>query len=112
MSTSNAKSEDTAFAEEAALTSLLGTHPKVKILVVLLSEGRDINVSEIAKQAGMSRSTVYNHLGALQELGVVEKTREIRGSPLYQLNRESEVAKRLGELEWTLLEEFEVEDDQ
>lgn len=110
-STSDAQAEAGAFAEQTAFTTLLGDHPKVKILVVLLSEGRDINVSEIANQAGMSRSTVYKHLDDLQGLHVVEKTREIRGSPLYQLNRDSEIAKDLGKLEWSLLDEFEVDEE-
>ena len=96
-----------SFAEQTALTQLLGDHPKVKILVVLLSEGRDINVSRIAEQAGMSRTTVYNHIDDLRDLNVVEKTRELGGCPLYQLNRSSEVAKKLGQLEWELLDEFE-----
>lgn len=99
------------FAEQTALTKLLGDHPKVKIMVVLLSESRDINVSQIAKQAGMSRSTVYNHIDDLLELNVVEKTRELGGSPLYQLNRDSDVAKKVGQLEWELLDEFEVDEE-
>lgn len=99
------------FANQTALTKLLGDHPKVKILAVLLSEGRDINVSQIAEQAGMSRSTVYKHIDDLRNLNVVEKTRELGGSPLYQLNRNSEVAKNLGKLEWELLDEFEIDEE-
>lgn len=101
--------EDPAFAEQTVLTELLGDHPKVKILAVLLSEGRDINISEIAKQAGMSRSTVYNHIHDLEDLAVVDQTREISGSPLYQLNRQSPIAKNLAQLEWVLLDEVEIE---
>lgn len=99
------------YADVAAITELLGDHPKVKILAVLLSEGRDINISRIAEQAGMSRSTVYNHIDDLRDLNVVEKTRELGGSPLYQLNRDSEVAEKFGQLEWALLDEFEVEQE-
>lgn len=97
------------YAEQTALTQLLGDHPKVKILAVLLSEGHDINVSRIAELAGMSRSTVYNHIDDLINLNVVEKTREIGGSPMYQINRDSDVAKKLGQLEWELLDEFDEE---
>lgn len=109
MASSETEAGAASFADQTALTSLLGDHPKVKILAVLLSEGRDINVSQIAEQAGMSRSTVYKHMDDLRDLGVVEKTREIRGSPLYQMNRESETAKKLGQLEWSLLDQFEAE---
>lgn len=98
------QSEDEAFAEQTALTDLLGTHPKVKILAVLLSEGHDINISQIARQGGMSRSTVYGHIEDLQTLGVVEQTREIGGSSLYEINKDSEVAEQLQQLEWTLVD--------
>ena len=93
-----------SFAEQTALTELLGNHPKVKILAVLLSEGRDINVSQIAEQAGMSRSTVYDHIEDLQAMEVVEQTRKISGSPLYQINKHSDVAEQLHKLEWTLID--------
>lgn len=99
------QSDDVPFAEQAALTTLLGNHPKVKIISVLLSEGRDTNISHIAEQAGMSRSTVYKHIDDLRDLNVVEKTREISGSPLYQMNRQSDVAKKLAQTEWALVDE-------
>lgn len=105
MSTINQSDGDT-FAENAVLTAMLGDHPKVKILAVLLKSGRDINVSQIAEQAGMSRSTVYDHIDGLMTINVVEKTREIGGSPLYQINRDSEAAEKLAQLEWALLDEF------
>lgn len=98
--------EDTTFAEESALTDLFGDHPKTKILAVLLSEARDVNITRIAELGGMSRSTVYKHVEDLQELGIVEQTRKIGGSPLYQLNRESDVAEKLGQLEWDLLDVY------
>lgn len=107
--TTTVDGESTAYADETALTDLLGDNPKVKILAVLLSEGRDINVSRIAEQAGVSRSTVYDHIDNLQALGVVEQTRKIGGSPLYQLKKESEAAKKLAQLEWALLDEYEKE---
>lgn len=105
----NQTTDSEPYAEQTALAQLLGDHPKVKILASLLSEGHDINVSRIADLAGMSRSTVYNHIDALINLGVVEHTRDVGGSPMYQINRDSEVAKLLGKLEWQLLEEFDEE---
>ena len=106
MATTEKSDGEAPFAEQTALTSLLGDHPKVKILAVLLSEGRDINISKIADLAGMSRSTVYSHIEDLQGLDVVVKSREVGGSPMYEINRESEVAKHLANLEWDLLDQF------
>ena len=92
-----------SYAEAAALTDLLGNNPRVKILAVLLKEGRDINASQIAELGGMSRSSVYEHIDPLISLGVVEHTRNIGGSPLYQINKNSDVAKQLGRLEMELV---------
>lgn len=92
------------FAEQTVITDLLGDHPKVKILSVLSSEARDISVSRIAKQSGASRSTVYNHLDDLLELNVVVQTRELGGSPLYELNKNDEAAKKFAQLEWAVLD--------
>lgn len=92
------------YAPHAALTEFLGTHPKVNILAVLLSEGRDSNSSQIAEQAGMSRNTVSDHIEDLQALAVVEQTRKISGSPLYQINEDSDVAEQFHKLEWSLID--------
>lgn len=92
--------EAAPFAEQTAITGVIGDHPKVKILSVLSNEPRDISVSRIAELSGMSRSTIYDHLGDLQELGVVEKTREMGGSPLYELDKSDEVAKKFAQLQW------------
>lgn len=98
--------ESQHYTDNAALTRLFGDSPRTKILAVLLQQGRDTNVSTIADVGGMSRSSVYRHLDELIELGVVEKTREIGGSPLYQIDKENRVSKELAELEWVLVDEI------
>lgn len=100
------ETEGESFGDNAVLTELLGDDPKVKIVSVLLKTGRDINISRIAEIGGMGRSTVYEHIPTLLELGVVEQTREVGGSPMYQLDENSAVAQKLGELEWLLLDQF------
>lgn len=104
MSNTTAHTDSQSYAENAALTKLFGDSPKVKILAVLLQQGRDTNISTIADVGGMSRSSVYKYIDDLISLGVVEQTREIGGSPLYQIDKESEVAKRLSELEFALVD--------
>lgn len=108
----NAAKNSNSYAEDAVLTRLLGDSPQVKILAVLLKGGRDINVSQIAESGGMSRSSVYRHIDTLITLGVVEQTREIGGSPLYQINKDSPVAEKLAELEWELVDELAGETGQ
>jgi len=100
--------EEEALGEETVLNELFGDHPKTRMMVVFLSEKRtDINISELARLAGIDRSTVYAHLDDLLELGVVEKTREVGGSKMYRINRENEAAEKIAELEWALVEEAE-----
>lgn len=93
------------YAEDTALTKLFGNGPKVKIIAALLSESdHDLNVSQIAELAGVHRSTVYDHLQDLVEVGVVEKTREVSGSQMYRINKDSTIAESVAQLEWDLLD--------
>jgi predicted ArsR family transcriptional regulator len=94
--------EDEPYAEEAPLGALLGPSARVKLLSVFVAErGRDLSTSDLARQAGLARSTVYEHLEQLQELGVVEHTRDAQGgySPHYQLDESSDIAVCLHRLE-------------
>ncbi|WP_396614113.1 winged helix-turn-helix domain-containing protein (plasmid) [Haloferax sp. S1W] len=108
MSTDYADSDnenDEPYAEGTALTALLGDGPKVKILAAFLAEPDfDLNVTEVANMAGVSRNTVYRHIDDLTELGVVIKTRETGGSPRYKINKDNVAAKKLAELEWELID--------
>lgn len=94
------------YAEEAPLTYLFGDSARVKIIGAFVSErGYDVSVSDISRLAGVARSTVYNHLDSLEQLGVIEHTREVEGghSPLYQLNDDNEIAELCYKLEGTTL---------
>jgi len=95
-----------AFADNAPLMNLFGTPARTPILSVFVDEkDYDLNVSEIADQAGVARSTVYTHLDDLEALGVIEATRETGNSQRYQLNTDSPIAERLTELEGLVLKQ-------
>lgn len=90
------------YAEEAPLLALFGAPAKTKILSVFVAErGRDLSKSEIARQAGIARGTVYDYLDEFINLGVVVETRRTQAghSARYQLNEDSEIAERLYQLE-------------
>lgn len=92
---------------DTTLSDVLGDHPKVRILTVLLSEsGRDLNPSEIARIGGIDRSTFYEHKDDLLAYGVMEQTRTVGNSPMYQIDRENEAAKALGKLDHALMDIF------
>lgn len=96
---------DSPYADGTVLTQALGTHAKVKILAVLLSESdRSLNVTDIAEQAGIERSTFYDHVEDLENLGLIVRTSEGGNTTPYRLNRESDAARALAELEWELID--------
>lgn len=89
-----------AFADGHPYMDLFGSPGRTKILAALVSErDRDVTISYIAQLAGVARSTVYDHLDDLKELGVIEETREMGGSTYYTLNKDSDLANELYRLE-------------
>jgi DNA-binding transcriptional ArsR family regulator len=98
------RSETEPYADDTPLTHLFGSGARVKIIVALLGEeGTDLNVSDIARLAGVARSTVYDHIDELRELGVVEHTRNVGDSPMYCFDAESDVGEYVAKLEGVTL---------
>lgn len=92
------------FADGTPIDVLFGGSARGKIVSVLVDERQtDLSISEIARQAGLARSTVYDHLDPLVELGVVIHTRQSGNSQRYQL-ADTEIAERLYELDGLVLE--------
>lgn len=101
-----------AYADDTLLTRILGGHPKTKILIALIGEARrDCNPTDIARLAGIDRTTFYKHIDELVEFELVEKTRVVGQSQMYQINRDSPAAEALAQLEWELIE-FRAENEQ
>lgn len=89
-----------AFADNTPLVRLLGKPARVAMLSVFVDERtRDLSVSEVAEQAGIARSTVYDHLDDFVELGIIENTRKTGVSERYQLNMDNEIAELLYKLD-------------
>ena len=105
--------ETDSYAEDSPFMPLFGKPARTQILAAFVSErGRDLNVSYVADLGGVARSTVYDHLDDLQELGVIEHTRDVGGSPMYQLNEDSEIAEELVRLEGVTLDRlFEMDEE-
>lgn len=94
-----------AFADGTPLVELFGKPARTKLLSVFVDEReRDLNVSELARQAGIARSTVYDHLDVLLELNLVEETRETGSSTRYQLDTDDEIAELLYQLDGIVLQ--------
>ena len=104
MATDQQQHPEDAFAERTPLVELFGKPGRTKLISVFVDERQnDLNVSELARQAGVARSTVYDHLDDLVELGIVEETRETGPSSRYQLDKEDEIAELLYQLDGLVL---------
>ena len=54
--------------------SLLGSRGRIRVLRVL-TESRELNISEIGRRAGMNYTSVERHLEALTEMGLLNEKR-------------------------------------
>ena len=104
MATDQQHDTEEAFADGTPLVELFGKPGRTKLISVFVDErDNDLNVSELARQAGVARSTVYDHLDDLLELEIVEETRETGPSTRYQLDNDDEIAELLYQLDGLVL---------
>ena len=60
--------------EGAAVEGLLGSRGRIRVLQVLAESG-ELNVSEVARRAGMNYTSVERHLDKLKGMGLVREKR-------------------------------------
>ena len=82
----------------------VGYSPELKILDFLICFSHfDYSKPEIAKNSKVSYTNLERILPELIKKGLVKKTRKIGKSELYQLNRESPIAKVLIAYHWQII---------
>lgn len=107
------ESIDDPYAKDTPLTWIFSNNSRVRIIAALLSEAdRDLNISDIARVAGISRSAVYDNIEPLEEHGIINQTREIGDSTMYEINTDSEIVALIAEIEELLLEQSYKEDNK
>ena len=82
-----------------AIEEVLSSKGRVKILRILTEIG-ELNISEIARRAGLNYATTNRHLGVLEEQGLVRHKRfgRIRIFRFNENNPRAEMIRKLVEL--------------
>jgi len=81
---------------ETLLVMIFGSSPKVRILNIFFDNPYfDFSKSELVRELGMSKQTLYKHFKDLESLGIIIVSRRIGRATLYRLNREHPLVKML-----------------
>ena len=89
---------------QTTFLEVLGNNPVLKTLDFLITfQAFDYPMTEIAKNAGVSYSTLQSFWQSLEKNNLVLKTRRIGKSDLYKLNTKNPAIKQLIKLDWNLL---------
>ena len=59
---------------ELDVEELMGSRGRIRVLRVL-SESRELNISEVGRRTGMNYTSVERHLKALREMGLLREKR-------------------------------------
>ena len=79
----------------------------MKVLDYFLDTDMDISVLDVCDGTSLSRKTVETVLESLVEKEIIKYTRTIGKSRMYMINKENLIAKKLIELNETVLERQE-----
>ncbi|RLI77141.1 hypothetical protein DRP05_11020 [Archaeoglobales archaeon] len=90
--------------EETLFLKFFGTkNPTIKVLDFLIdNEAFDYSKTEIAKGAGISRTTLLKIWGTLEETGIVVETRKVGRAKMYKLNKKNPIVKKFMEFDEAL----------
>ncbi len=84
---------------------VFGNNPIIKVLDFLISfQLFDYPLTEIAKNSGVSYSSLQTFWGKLERNNIVIKTRRVGKSDLYKLNTKNPAVKQLIKLDWNLVQ--------
>lgn len=96
--------QDTVFVE------VFGHNPIIKVFDFLITyQLFDYPLTEIAKNSGVSYSTLQTFWDKLERNNIVIKTRRVGKSDLYKLNTNNPAVKQLIKLDWNLIKGAEEE---
>jgi len=87
--------------DETLFLKFFGTkNPVIRVLDFLIdNEAFDYSKTDIAKGAGISRTTLLNIWKFLEETGIVVETRRVGRAKMYRLNKRNPIVKKFLELD-------------
>ena len=95
---------------ETVFLEVFGNNPITKVLDFLITfQSFDYSLTEIAKNSGVSYSTLQTFWDKLEKNKIVIKTRRVGKSDLYKLNTNNPAIKQLIRLDWNLIKGSEEE---
>ncbi|MEK6861925.1 MAG: helix-turn-helix domain-containing protein [Nanoarchaeota archaeon] len=97
---------------ETVFVEIFGKNPVIKVLDFLITfQLFDYSLTEIAKNSGVSYSTLQTFWDKLERNNIVVKTRRIGKSDLYKLNTKNPAVRQLIKLDWNLIKGIEKEEE-
>ena len=95
---------------ETIFIEVFGSNPIMKVLDFLITyQLFDYPLTEIAKNSGVSYSTLQTFWDKLEKNRIVIKTRRVGKSDLFKLNTNNPAIKQLIKLDWNLIKGSEEE---
>ena len=93
---------------ETIFIEVFGNNPVMKVLDFLITyQLFDYPLTEIAKNSGVSYSTLQTFWNNLERNNIVVKTRRVGKSDLYKLNTKNPAVQQLIKLDWNLVSGIE-----
>lgn len=95
---------------ESVFLEVFGDNPVMKVIDFLITyQLFDYPLTEIARNSGVSYSTLQTFWDKLERNNIVVKTRRVGKSDLFKLNTENPAVKELIKLDWNLIKGSEME---
>lgn len=96
--------------KETVFTAVFGDNPVMKVVDFLITfQLFDYPLTGIARNSGVSYSTLQTFWSKLERNKIVIKTRRVGKSDLYKLNTNNPAIKQLIKLDWNLIKGSEEE---
>jgi Fe2+ or Zn2+ uptake regulation protein len=84
---------------ETLLIKMFGYSPKIRILDIFMDNPYfDFSKSELVKELGMSKQTLYKNFKDFEKLGIVKVSRNIGRATMYRINMDHPLVKMLNEI--------------